>query len=227
MSETLSLDGMYDIRDFLQQWGFCVCVRRLGSKNSDRNSGAKLSRGVSRGGSCSLSSLRSAFLSAIGPTSCAFFVDGSSAMPTPPGSARTLHLDPFRPTFSSDQLADLHRAIEAARLPAETYASRQSKYGVTHEWMRKALERWTGGFDWCVWPQPHIAYPEEDLILGFDSHTDSEPTHRSQHEREINEVDHYKVKVTSRGVEHEVRFLTGLRSWARRACTGLTRPSTT
>ncbi|BGP55530.1 hypothetical protein JCM8202_000583 [Rhodotorula sphaerocarpa] len=95
-------------------------------------------------------------------------------MPTTPGSARTLHLDPFRPAFSSDQLADLRRAIEAARLPAETYASRQSKYGITHEWMRKALERWTGGFDW------------------------------SQHEREINEVDHYKVKVTSRGVEHEL-----------------------
>jgi len=61
---------------------------------------------------------------------------------------RTLELDQFRPSFTERELADLRQAIQAARLPAATYASKQAKYGVTHAWMKQALARWQDGFSW-------------------------------------------------------------------------------
>lgn len=70
---------------------------------------------------------------------------------------RTLELDQFRPSFTERELADLRQAIQAARLPAATYASKQAKYGVTHAWMKQALARWQDGFSWCasLSPLPH------------------------------------------------------------------------
>lgn len=61
---------------------------------------------------------------------------------------RTLQLVQFRPGFSQQELADLQTSIRSSRLPAETFASRQEHYGITHAWMKKALERWQNGFDW-------------------------------------------------------------------------------
>lgn len=62
----------------------------------------------------------------------------------------TLKLEQFRPGFSDDELAGLQQSLKAARLPAETYASRQKKYGITHAWMKQAIERWQNEFDWCI-----------------------------------------------------------------------------
>lgn len=68
-------------------------------------------------------------------------------------ASSSLELRAFKPGFSQQQLDDLTASIRSSRLPAETYASKQPKYGITHAWMKNALERWTGGFDWYVlWP---------------------------------------------------------------------------
>lgn len=61
---------------------------------------------------------------------------------------RTLKLSQFKPSFSAQELANLQTSIRSSRLPAETYASRQERYGITHAWMKKALGRWQNGFDW-------------------------------------------------------------------------------
>ncbi|POY74622.1 hypothetical protein BMF94_2383 [Rhodotorula taiwanensis] len=92
-------------------------------------------------------------------------------------ASSSLELRAFKPGFSQQQLDDLTASIRSSRLPAETYASKQPKYGITHAWMKNALERWTGGFDW------------------------------SEHEREINEVDHFMVKLQSGGVQHDLHVI--------------------
>ena len=63
-------------------------------------------------------------------------------------SQRTLQLDQFRPSFSTSDLDSLRQTIASTRLPAETYASRQPKYGVQHAWMKGALAHWQDGFSW-------------------------------------------------------------------------------
>ncbi|BGP40178.1 hypothetical protein JCM10449v2_004136 [Rhodotorula kratochvilovae] len=94
-------------------------------------------------------------------------------MPSQP----TLELEQFRPSFSDSELADLEQAIKSARLPAETYASRQNKYGVTHAWMKQALERWQTANPWKAY------------------------------EAKINEVDHFTTTVEDEGHAYKVHFL--------------------
>ncbi|GAA5965892.1 hypothetical protein JCM8115_000736 [Rhodotorula mucilaginosa] len=91
--------------------------------------------------------------------------------------ARTLTLRPFSPSFTASELDGLARALEPSRLPGETYASRQTKYGIKHAWMKNALQRWKDGFDW------------------------------KKHEQEINEVDHYMVQVQTDGVQHDLHVI--------------------
>ncbi|GJN90554.1 hypothetical protein Rhopal_003566-T1 [Rhodotorula paludigena] len=89
----------------------------------------------------------------------------------------TLKLEQFRPGFSDDELAGLQQSLKAARLPAETYASRQKKYGITHAWMKQAIERWQNEFDW------------------------------KKHEASINEVDHFLTDVEDQGVTYKIHFI--------------------
>lgn len=73
--------------------------------------------------------------------------------------ARSLTLRPFSPSFTATELDGLARSLESSRLPAETYASRQAKYGIKHAWMKNALQRWKDGFDWSAFNSlfpPHI-----------------------------------------------------------------------
>ncbi|BGP24824.1 hypothetical protein JCM10295v2_003744 [Rhodotorula toruloides] len=90
---------------------------------------------------------------------------------------RTLQLSQFRPSFSQQELDDLQESIRSSRLPAETYASRQGRYGTTHAWMKTALVRWQDGFEW------------------------------QKHEDELNEVNHYMTTIKDEGVEHKVHFI--------------------
>lgn len=113
---------------------------------------------------------------------------------------RTLTLRPFSPSFTAPELDGLARSLESSRLPAETYASRQAKYGIKHAWMKNALQRWKDGFDWCSSPlliPPHIHHLMSVVDAGL-------LPDRKKHEQEINQVDHYMVQVQSDGVQHDV-----------------------
>ncbi|GAA5987786.1 hypothetical protein JCM11641_004929 [Rhodosporidiobolus odoratus] len=90
---------------------------------------------------------------------------------------RTLELEQFRPGFSNDELASLKTDLGNAKLPKATYASKQEKYGITHEWMKKALDRWKNGFDWKA------------------------------HEDKINAVDHYLTTIEDGGHEFKIHFI--------------------
>ncbi|GAA5987820.1 hypothetical protein JCM11641_004940 [Rhodosporidiobolus odoratus] len=90
---------------------------------------------------------------------------------------RTLELEQFRPGFSVDQLASLKTDLGNAKLPKATYASKQERYGITHEWMEKALDRWKNGFDWKA------------------------------HEDKINAVDHYLTTIEDGGHEFKIHFI--------------------
>ncbi|GAA5895930.1 hypothetical protein JCM6882_005562, partial [Rhodosporidiobolus microsporus] len=92
-------------------------------------------------------------------------------------SQRTLKLEQFRPSFTADELAGLKQSIRSSKLPRATYASKQEKYGITHEWMDKALDRWQNGFDW------------------------------KKHEDKINSVDHYMTTVEDEGHDYELHFI--------------------
>jgi hypothetical protein len=63
---------------------------------------------------------------------------------------RTLEIKQFKPSFSDEELAQLKKTLEASRLPARTYAMDQEKYGITYDYMEKALARWKDGFSWSV-----------------------------------------------------------------------------
>ncbi|GAA6031717.1 hypothetical protein JCM8097_001950 [Rhodosporidiobolus ruineniae] len=89
----------------------------------------------------------------------------------------TLDFQPFRPTFSDEQLAQLQLALAASRLPKPTYASRQEKYGTTHSWMVEALERWKNGFDW------------------------------REYEKKLYTVDHYMTSIEDEGDEYKIHFI--------------------
>ncbi|GAA6001385.1 hypothetical protein JCM10207_006637 [Rhodosporidiobolus poonsookiae] len=89
----------------------------------------------------------------------------------------TLKLEQFRPSFSDDELAGLKDSLRHAKLPKATYASKQEKYGITHEWMVKAIDRWQNGFDW------------------------------KKHEDAINEVDHYLTTLEDEGEEYKIHFI--------------------
>ncbi|GAA5952748.1 hypothetical protein JCM10213_007918 [Rhodosporidiobolus nylandii] len=90
---------------------------------------------------------------------------------------RTLQLDKFRPGFTDDELASLQDSLRSAKLPTATYASKQEKYGITHEWMEEALARWKDGFSWKAY------------------------------EDKINAVDHYLTTIEDEGHQYEVHFI--------------------
>ncbi|GAA6001396.1 hypothetical protein JCM10207_006647 [Rhodosporidiobolus poonsookiae] len=88
-----------------------------------------------------------------------------------------LKLEQFRPSFSDDELDGLKDSLRHAKLPKPTYPSKQEKYGITHEWMVKAIDRWQNGFDW------------------------------KKHEDAINEVDHYLTTIEDEGEEYKIHFI--------------------
>ncbi|GAA6038246.1 hypothetical protein JCM8097_005812 [Rhodosporidiobolus ruineniae] len=90
---------------------------------------------------------------------------------------RSLAIEQFRPSFSDEELAGLAASLKAARLPKETYASKQEKYGITHDYLIKAIDRWQNGFDWKA------------------------------HEDRINGVDHYMTTIEDEGHEYPTHFI--------------------
>ncbi|GAA5845425.1 hypothetical protein JCM9279_003026 [Rhodotorula babjevae] len=92
-------------------------------------------------------------------------------------SQRTLELEQFRPSFSTADLDSLRQSIASTRLPAETYASKQAKYGIQHAWIKDALAYWQDGFSW------------------------------QKYEDKINAVDHFMTTVDDDGHDFQVHFL--------------------
>ena len=84
----------------------------------------------------------------------------------------------FTPSFTDQQLDELRVRVQRARteLPAPTYASRQARYGIGHEWMEKALDYWGSDYDW------------------------------KRREAVINEVDHFKAEVEGHTVHFIAHF---------------------
>ncbi|GAA5844559.1 hypothetical protein JCM11251_001633 [Rhodosporidiobolus azoricus] len=90
---------------------------------------------------------------------------------------KTLILKQFRPSFTDDELAGLKQSIRSSRLPRETYAAKQEEYGITYEWMEKALQRWQNGFNW------------------------------KEHEDRINSVDHFYATVEDEGHDYKLHLI--------------------
>ncbi|BGP16444.1 hypothetical protein JCM10213v2_004446 [Rhodosporidiobolus nylandii] len=90
---------------------------------------------------------------------------------------RLLKLEKFRPGFTDDELASLQGSLRSAKLPTATYASKQERYGITHDWMQKALARWKDGFSWKAY------------------------------EDKINAVDHYLTTIEDEGHQYKVHFI--------------------
>ncbi|GAA5828924.1 hypothetical protein JCM11251_005920 [Rhodosporidiobolus azoricus] len=90
---------------------------------------------------------------------------------------RTLNIERFRPSFSGDELAGLKQFIRSSKLPRATYASKQEKYGITHEWIDRALDRWQNGFDW------------------------------KEHEERINSVENYHATVEDEGHDYKLHLI--------------------
>lgn len=112
-------------------------------------------------------------------------------------TARTLDIEQFRPSFSDQELAELKQSIASARLPAETYASTQESFGITHKWMKDALARWQDGFEWCV--------PVFSLLTPVSTLTNSSSLpRRKAYEDQINAVDHYMTTINDEGHDYKV-----------------------